>query len=114
MSEQIVPDVELTSDVVVAEAAEAAETAVNYSEKNLAELVTLFEELVQNEERMTLSKEAEALKSAFYKRLQSAQILSLRLKEDSRNFTTDIRRSVPSTTGSLRKRERRILDLRKL
>ena len=70
MSEQIVPDVELTSDVVVAEAAEAAETAVNYSEKNLAELVTLFEELVQNEERMTLSKEAEALKSAFYKRLQ--------------------------------------------
>ena len=70
MSEQIIPDVELTSDVVVAEAAEAAESAVNYSEKNLAELVALFEELVQNEERMTLSKEAEALKSAFYKRLQ--------------------------------------------
>ncbi len=70
MSEQIVPDVELASDVVVAEAAEAAESAVNYSEKNLAELVTLFEALVQNEERMTLSKEAEALKSAFYKRLQ--------------------------------------------
>ena len=70
MSEQIIPDVELTSDVVVAEAAEAAESAVNYSEKNLAELVALFEALVQNEERMTLSKEAEALKSAFYKRLQ--------------------------------------------
>ena len=70
MSEQIIPDVELTSDVVVAEAVEAAEPAVNYSEKNLAELVALFEALVQNEERMTLSKEAEALKSAFYKRLQ--------------------------------------------
>ena len=42
MSEQIIPDVELTSDVVVAEAAEAAESAVNYSEKNLAELVALL------------------------------------------------------------------------
>ncbi len=70
MSEEIIPDVELTSDVVVAEAAEIAEPAVNYSEKTLAELIKLFEELVQNEERMKLSKEAEAIKSAFYKRLQ--------------------------------------------
>ena len=70
MSEEIIPDVELTSDVVVAEPVEAAEPAVNYSEKNLAELIKLFEELVQNEERMKMSKEAEAIKSAFYKRLQ--------------------------------------------
>ncbi len=70
MSEQIIPDVELTSDVVVAEPVETAEPAVNYSEKNLAELIKLFEELVQNEERMKMSKEAEAIKSAFYKRLQ--------------------------------------------
>ncbi len=70
MSEQIIPDVELASDVVVAEAAETAEPAVNYSEKNLSELIQLFEELVQNEERMKMSKEAEAIKSAFYKRLQ--------------------------------------------
>ena len=70
MSEEMIPDVEITSDVVVAEVAENAEPAVNYSEKNLAELVNLFEELVKNEERMKLSKEAEALKSAFYKRLQ--------------------------------------------
>ncbi len=70
MSDQIIPDVELTSDVVVAEAAEIAEPAVNYSEKNLSELIRLFEELVQNEERMKMSKEAEAIKSAFYKRLQ--------------------------------------------
>ena len=69
MSEEIIPDVELTSDVAVAEAAEIAESAVNYSEKNLAELVALFEELVQNEERMKMSKEAEAIKAAFYKRL---------------------------------------------
>ncbi len=66
----MIPGVELTPDVVVAEAVETAEPAVNYSEKNLAELVKLFEELVQNEERMKMSKEAEAIKSAFYKRLQ--------------------------------------------
>ncbi len=70
MSEQIIPDVELTSDVVVAEPVEVAEPAVNYSEKNLSELIKLFEDLVQNEERMKLSKEAEAIKSAFYRRLQ--------------------------------------------
>ena len=70
MSEQIIPDVELTSDVVVAEAAEVAESAVNYSEKTLAELIKLFEELVQNEDRMKLTKDAEAIKSCFYKRLQ--------------------------------------------
>ena len=70
MSEQIFPDVELTSDVVVAEAAEMAEPAVNYSEKTLAELIKLFEELIQNEDRMKLSKDAEAIKSSFYKRLQ--------------------------------------------
>ncbi len=65
----MIPDVEMTSDVAVAEAAEIAESAVNYSEKTLAELIALFEELVQNEERMNMSKEAETLKAAFYKRL---------------------------------------------
>ena len=70
MSDVIIPDVELTSDVVLAETVENAEPAVNYSEKTLAELIRLFEELVQNEERMKMSKEAEAIKSAFYKKLQ--------------------------------------------
>ena len=76
MSELINPGVEVTPDVpesvenMVAETVEMAEPAVNYSEKTLAELVRLFEELVRNEERMKMSKEAEALKSAFYKRLQ--------------------------------------------
>ncbi len=70
MSAEIIPDVELTSDVVLAETVENAEPAVNYSEKTLVELIRLFEELVQNEERMKMSKEAEAIKSAFYKRLQ--------------------------------------------
>ena len=76
MSELINPEVVVTPDVpesvesVIAETVESADVAVNYSEKTLAELVALFEELVQNEERMKMSKEAEAMKSAFYKRLQ--------------------------------------------
>ena len=56
MSDPIIPDVEITSDVAVAEAVEITEPAVNYSEKTLAELVALFEELAGNEERMKMSK----------------------------------------------------------
>ena len=73
MSELIIPGVDMTPDVpesVESIIEEATMPAVNYSEKNLAELVKLFEELVQNEERMKMSKEAEAIKAAFYKRLQ--------------------------------------------
>ena len=73
MSELNVPGVvDVTPDVPesVESVVETVEPAVNYSEKNLAELVALFEELVQNEERMKMSKEAEAIKAAFYKRLQ--------------------------------------------
>ena len=75
MSELIIPDVEITPDVPesvesVIETVENFENVVNYSEKNLAELVKLFEELVQNEDRMKMSKEAEAIKAAFYRRLQ--------------------------------------------
>ncbi len=73
MSELINPGVEMMPDVpesVESVIEEAAQPAVNYSEKNLAELVKLFEELVQNEERMKMSKDAEAIKAAFYKRLQ--------------------------------------------
>ena len=58
---------------VVAEVKEAAEEAkeavVNFSEKTLAELSGLFQELTESADRMKRSKEAEAIKSAFYKRL---------------------------------------------
>ena len=75
MSEEIIPgaqasDVPETVEIVeVEDVNEVVESAVNWSEKNLAELVKAFEELVQNEERMKMSKEAEAIKAAFYKRL---------------------------------------------
>ena len=78
MSDVIIPDVAASDvpegvEIIVDETVEVIETlepTVNYAEKNLAELVKLFEELVQDEERMKKSKEAEAIKAAFYKRLQ--------------------------------------------
>ena len=76
MSEEIIPDVMNASDVLetvetveIVDVNETAEPTVNWSEKNLAELVKAFEELVQNEERMKMSKEAEAIKAAFYKKI---------------------------------------------
>ena len=52
------------------EAVENEETTqVNYSEKSLAELADLFMELARNPERMKMNKEADAIKSAFYKNL---------------------------------------------
>ena len=71
MSVEIIPDV-IASDVpetVEHLMVEAEEQTVNYSEKNLAELVQLFEALAADEERMKKSKDAEILKAAFYKRL---------------------------------------------
>ena len=69
MSEEIIPDV-IASDVPEAvEHLVVEEQTVNYSEKNLAELVQLFEALAADEERMKKSKDAEILKAAFYKRL---------------------------------------------
>lgn len=66
MSEEMIPEV---TDVAV-EAAETEEnTQINYSEKSLAELADLFMELARNPERMKMNKEAEAIKSAFYKNL---------------------------------------------
>ena len=67
MSEEIKPVVtEEPADVVKVE----QETpVVNYAEKNLAELTDLFQQLTESEDRMKRSKEADALKSAFYKRL---------------------------------------------
>ena len=62
MSEEIKP--------VAAPESEPADVAVvNYSEKTLAELSELMQSLTESEDRMKRSKEAEAIKSAFYKRL---------------------------------------------
>ena len=48
---------------------EAAAVLVNFGEKTLAELSGMFESLATSVDRLKRSKEAEAIKSAFYKRL---------------------------------------------
>ena len=71
----MIPDVEITSDVP--------------ERKSLAEIVKAFEELMQNEDRMQKSKEAEALKSAFYKML-SREKAEAQADEDDADPWTDI------------------------
>lgn len=56
--------VEATPDVP-----ETTTPEVNYSEMSLGELSILFEKLMSDEDRMKRAKEAEAIKSAFYKKL---------------------------------------------
>ena len=74
MSEEIIPDVVVTSDVPETvenvNVEETVENVTNYSEMTLAEIIRHFEVLANDEERMKKSKEAEVLKSAFYKKLQ--------------------------------------------
>jgi len=87
MSEENVPEVNVTPDVeetpkietpiVAEEAVEAveetveavAEPVVDLGSLSLAELSDMFDRLSQDENRMKRYKEAEAIKSAFYKRL---------------------------------------------
>ena len=77
MSEEMKPVVEQqTADVEPKEqetmaqvAEEVKEAVVNFGDKTLAELSELFQQLSESADRMKRSKEAEAIKSAFYKRL---------------------------------------------
>ena len=70
MSEEINPGMQ-APETVQPDVAEVKEekTFVNYAEKTLAELTGLFQELLQDIDRLKKSKEAEAIKSAFYKKL---------------------------------------------
>ncbi|MGM9740660.1 MAG: DUF349 domain-containing protein [Candidatus Cryptobacteroides sp.] len=70
MNEELNPDVQNAPDVLESPVAVEAEAEMpNYSEMSLAELSQLFEELAASEDRMKKSKEADAIKAAFYKRL---------------------------------------------
>ncbi len=63
MSEEIKP----VETVVPADVEQKEQ--INLADKTLAELAELFQSLSESEDRMKRSKEAEAIKSAFYKRL---------------------------------------------
>lgn len=69
MSENLVPE-ELSSDVIEKnEAEEVKEASLNLADKTLAELSELFQGLKDGADSMLRSKEAESIKSAFYKLL---------------------------------------------
>ncbi len=67
--EEVKETVEEVKEEVKEVVEEVKEAVVNYGEKTLAELSGLFQELTESADRMKRSKEAEAIKSAFYKRL---------------------------------------------
>lgn len=78
MSEEIIPEVNVAPDVeeapvvipeMVEESVEAAEEQIDLNALSLSELSELFDSLSQSEDRMKRYKEAEAIKSAFYKKL---------------------------------------------
>ena len=64
-------DVAQTAQQIVEE---VKEEVVNLAEKTLAELTGLFQELKDSEDRMKRFKEAEAIKSAFYKKLSKEKV----------------------------------------
>ena len=69
VKEEVKDAVAAVADKAVEVADEVKEVVVNYGEKTLAELADLFQDLSVSVDRMKRSKEAEAIKSAFYKRL---------------------------------------------
>lgn len=84
MSEQLNPEVleqvleatdvpQAPSAETPAQQEEQTENTVNYAEMSLAELAAAFEELAKSEDRMRRTKEADAIKSAFYKKLSKAK-----------------------------------------
>ena len=79
MSEEIIPEVNVEANVPsdVPEPAEMAPVveaaAVNYQEMGIPELVAAFEQLAKSEDRMQRAKEADTIKSAFYKKLIKAK-----------------------------------------
>ena len=67
--ETLADKVEAVADKVADKAADVADKVENFADKSLAELSDMFEQLKSSAERMTRSKEAESIKSAFYKLL---------------------------------------------
>ena len=94
MSEEIIPeanasDVELQKpeleetvlDESVIEPAQEEETP-DYQGKSLSELVASLQEVAASEDRMSLYKKVEAIKAAFYKKLQKEKETALLKDED--------------------------------
>ena len=66
---QVVEATEQAAEAVAEKVSDVADKVENLADKSLSELSDMFVELKDSAERMTRSKEAEAIKSAFYKLL---------------------------------------------
>jgi len=69
MSEEIIPEVLQQPSDVPETVEEKSDSTVNYSDKSLSELVDFFQNLAAEEDKTKKFKEAESIKSAFYKKL---------------------------------------------
>ena len=83
MSTEIIPDANVNTEVAQTEVSQPSDViseneenatveevaTVNYSDKSLVELTQILEKLLADPEKMKYNKEAEAIKSAFYKKL---------------------------------------------
>ena len=95
------PEVKETPEVAPEVAPEVKEEPVNLAEKTLAELSELFQSLKESVDRMKRSKEAEAIKSAFYKRLakEKAAAGEEDIVEEPDENTTAEESTVPLQSG---------------
>ena len=66
---QVVEATEQAAEAVAGKAGDVADKVENFADKSLSELSDMFVELKGSAERMSRSKEAESIKSAFYKLL---------------------------------------------
>ncbi len=92
MSENIIPDVvNQASDVletVEAAVEQTVETATGTAEKTFEELIASFKEIFSDEQKMKRQKELEAIRTAFYKKLNK--------EKTEENPLTDIEESFKS------------------
>ncbi len=95
--------IEEIKPVAAEEPADVAKVEQNYGEKTLAELSELFQSLTESEDRMKRSKEAEAIKSAFYKRLskEKAEAGEDEVVEEPDENTSSEEATVPLQSGPI-------------
>ncbi len=80
---------------------ETTDVVVNLADKSLAELSELFQALMESEDRMKRFKEAEAIKSAFYKRLskEKAEAGEDAAVEEPDDTSVEAETTVPMQSG---------------
>ena len=100
MSEELNPKANEPVEPVAETVEPVAEDVVNYADLTLGELSQLFEGLMADQERMKRAKEAENIKTAFYKKLtkEKADVKPADTAEEAEAAKAD---ASPKTTTSV-------------